>query len=132
MLERKHQQSMYRGGPTTVFDVNIICKQLTQNDTTLLIIKTTALFNRVQKQFLCSKPRPNVPNISTQQITTLLHHLIKGLDKRMQHFNATYHNIAAHMLHTVGHPDAICCGMLDSVRRTWPNEYNFMQHLNVG
>lgn len=40
---------MYRSGLTTVLflDVNYIRKQLTQNDKTLLIIKTTALFSQV-------------------------------------------------------------------------------------
>ena len=63
------------------------------------------------------KPRPNDRNISTQQITTLLDDVVKGLAKRTQHFNATYHNIVGHnMLHTFGHLVAICRDMLDSAR----------------
>ena len=42
--------------------------------------------------------------------------LLKGLAKRSQHFNATSCNIVGHnMLHTFGHPVAICCNMLDDV-----------------
>ena len=47
--------------------------------------------------------------------------LWRRLAKRTQHFNAiyhkNYHNIVGHkMLHTFGHPVAICCDMLDSAR----------------
>ena len=42
--------------------------------------------------------------------------LLKGLAKRSQHFNTTTCNIVGHnMLHTFGHPVAICCNMLDDV-----------------
>ena len=58
--------------------------------------------------------------------------------KRLQHFNATYVNIVGrNMLYAFGHPVATCCELkIELVRmpgrnigaRTWPNDYNIVQH----
>jgi len=61
--------------------------------------------------------------------------------KRLQHFSTTYRNIVGrNMLRAFGHTDATCCDKLgienelvrmpgcNIVARTWPNDYNIMQH----
>ena len=84
---------------------------------------------------------PNDRNSATQHIPTLLAQYLQALVKRSQHFDATYRNIVGrNMLRAFGHRVATRCGMLrvenqtvhmpwrNIVARTWPNDYNIMQH----
>ena len=76
-----------------------------------------------------------------QHIPTLLAQHLQAPAKRSQHLNATYRNIVSrNMLHAFDHPVAACCDMLrvdiylermlmrNVVVRTWPTDYNIMQH----
>ena len=84
------------------------------------------------------KARPNDSNTSTQHIPTLLAQHLQAPAKRSQHLNATDRNIVrCNMLQAFGHPIATCCELkielvrmlrCNIVARTWPNDYNIMQH----
>ena len=100
---------------------------------------------------MCIKPWSNVRNISTQQITTCSHHVLEGLVKRTQHFNAAYHNsvvttcctrLASLLQYVVacwiaramlwkGKVKLVRALRRNNAARMWPNDYNIVQHLKM-
>ena len=63
--------------------------------------------------YTCLKPWPNDSNTSIQHIATLLTQYLQAPAIRLQHLNATGHNIVGHnMLHAFGHPAAMCCDIM--------------------
>ena len=129
-------------------DSDLPIRQLGEHSRTLsnkpkVVRSATIHFKHNMKTSLISmgiKPRPNDSNISTQHIPTLLaQHLQAPAKQRSQHLNATDRNIVGrNMLHAFGQPVATCWNMLkielvrmpkgNIVARTWPNDYNIMQH----
>ena len=99
---------------------------------------TNNFLNTFSTTLTVLKPRPNDRNISEQHIPTLLVQHLQAPAKRSQHLNATYRNIVGrNMLRTFGHPVATCWVLkIELVRmpwrtivaRTWPDDYNIMQH----
>ena len=75
-------------------------------------------------------------NIAQQETTFLGPTMLRvvasvctGLAKRLQHFYARFCNIVGHnMLHTFGHPVAICCNMVDDVGSNLKTVKFFVQH----
>ena len=98
--------------------------------------------DRIRRTDTALKLRPNDSNISTQHIPTLLaqHLQCRPNDRNIWTQQIATFIVGRNMLHAFGHPVATCCELKielvrmprrNTVARTWPNDYNIMQHPQI-